>query len=135
MFISGFASASPSDRNRRHYCRSNKLNGSLIAVIRSLHRLRSRLTGSGTLLTVAAATGTFGYAETGHPCRRARGEKVAVDVAAAKVPMIWIQRRLPAKFDRLGATMKNAAMLNAAGMEIAFPPTIFLMKSDAEAAL
>lgn len=48
------------------------------------------------------------------------GWKVAADIAAANVPVILNPNAdLPKDFDRLGATMKNAAMLNAAGVEIA----------------
>lgn len=49
------------------------------------------------------------------------GWKVAADIAAAKVPVILDPNAdLPTDFDRLGATMKNAALLNDAGVEMAF---------------
>ena len=47
--------------------------------------------------------------------------EVAPQLAAAKVPVVLdVFNNLPDSFDMLGATMENAARLNAAGVEIAF---------------
>ena len=48
------------------------------------------------------------------------GWEVAQDIAAARVPVILNpDADLPTNFERLGATMRNAALLHAAGVEIA----------------
>ena len=50
----------------------------------------------------------------------AEGWKVAADIARAHVPVIVNPNDdLPTNFDRLGATMRNAALLHAAGVEVA----------------
>jgi len=47
--------------------------------------------------------------------------KVAKELALAKVPVVLDPlQNLPASFDRIGATMENAARLHAAGVPIAF---------------
>ncbi|MGQ0800213.1 MAG: amidohydrolase family protein [Pseudomarimonas sp.] len=47
--------------------------------------------------------------------------RVASELAAAKVPVVLDPlQNLPASFDRLGASMENAARLHAAGVPIAF---------------
>jgi imidazolonepropionase-like amidohydrolase len=49
------------------------------------------------------------------------GWVVAKQIAAAKVPvLINVLNNLPASFDALGATLENAARLQAAGVEVAF---------------
>lgn len=49
------------------------------------------------------------------------GWKVAREIAAAKVPVfVDTLANLPADFDRLGATLENAARLRAAGVDVAF---------------
>ena len=50
--------------------------------------------------------------------------KVAPALAAANIPVVLNgEANLPAQFEDLGATLENAARLNAAGVRIAFDPT------------